>query len=240
MLWHTLFGVESDTEALVSPSHLILALGMTFMITSPLRAAWLRPVRRQAGGWLTYLPIILSTAVFLSILTFFTSYAHPVVHPGAVRSGLQGHWLDDQVAQSFGIAAMLLQSGVMMGVVLMVLRRWNWAVPFGSLAVIFGLNAAAMSVLHDEFRLILPAVMAGLLAGGVRYILKPGTGRLAAVRFFSFTTPALYYLTHFIALELTEGIWWSIHMWMGVVLLSGVVGLFLSYAIWPPAWPVEG
>ncbi|MCI0398609.1 MAG: hypothetical protein L0332_18690 [Chloroflexi bacterium] len=239
MVWHELFGVEADTEALISPSHLVLALGMTLMVTSPLRAAWLRPDRSTADGWPTYLPIVLSAAVFLSILSFFTSYAHPFVHPGATRSGLGGHGVSDEVAQSFGIAAMLLQTGVLMGLALLLLRRWQWALPFGSLTLIFGLNAAAMSALHDEFRLILPAVVAGLLADGVRYILKPGDGRVAAVRFFAFATPALYCLAYFAALELTEGIWWSIHLWLGVVVLSGVVGLFLSYLMWPPAGPVE-
>src|SRR6266702_774121 len=39
MLWHIAFGVEADVESLISPSHLVLAVGSTLMLTGPLRAA---------------------------------------------------------------------------------------------------------------------------------------------------------------------------------------------------------
>ncbi len=42
MLWHTLFGIEVNIEALLSPTHLLLALGGAFIVTGPLRAAWWR------------------------------------------------------------------------------------------------------------------------------------------------------------------------------------------------------
>ena len=38
--WHTLFGIESDTEALLSPPHLLLATGAGLMVATPLRSAW--------------------------------------------------------------------------------------------------------------------------------------------------------------------------------------------------------
>src|SRR5687767_4319612 len=38
--WHSLFGVEADQEALLSPPHLALALGGCLMVGAPLRAAW--------------------------------------------------------------------------------------------------------------------------------------------------------------------------------------------------------
>jgi hypothetical protein len=40
MVWHTLFGVEVSTAALLSPTHLLLALGGALMTSGPLRAAW--------------------------------------------------------------------------------------------------------------------------------------------------------------------------------------------------------
>ena len=41
-VWHTLFGIEEDFEALVSPTHLMLGVGMALVVTGPLRAAWRR------------------------------------------------------------------------------------------------------------------------------------------------------------------------------------------------------
>ncbi|MGH2668071.1 MAG: hypothetical protein ACRDH5_02950, partial [bacterium] len=38
LVWHEVFGFEADVEALLSPPHLALALGMGLIITGPLRA----------------------------------------------------------------------------------------------------------------------------------------------------------------------------------------------------------
>ena len=45
VIWHILLGIEVDVEALLSPTHLLLALGGTLILSGPLRAAW----RRRAG-----------------------------------------------------------------------------------------------------------------------------------------------------------------------------------------------
>src|SRR5919201_3589227 len=55
-VWHTLFGIEASTEALISPSHLVLATGIVLMVSAPLRASWGRPARSLSGA----LPAVLS------------------------------------------------------------------------------------------------------------------------------------------------------------------------------------
>src|SRR5580704_15516383 len=42
LAWHTLFGIEEDIEALLSPTHLILATSAALILTGPLRSAALR------------------------------------------------------------------------------------------------------------------------------------------------------------------------------------------------------
>ncbi|MBI5563663.1 MAG: hypothetical protein HY870_02135, partial [Chloroflexi bacterium] len=76
LVWHTLFGIEQNVEALLSPTHLLLALAGMLIVSGPLRAAWRRvdtPARRLTDQ----LPMILSAALLLSFLTFFTQIAHP-------------------------------------------------------------------------------------------------------------------------------------------------------------------
>jgi hypothetical protein len=46
-LWHTAFGFEVGLEALVSPSHLALAVGGVLMISGPLRAT---PTSQHSAG----------------------------------------------------------------------------------------------------------------------------------------------------------------------------------------------
>src|SRR5215469_12842855 len=48
LIWHTLFGIEVDVQALLSPTHLILATGLFLMITGPLRAGWQRHREERA------------------------------------------------------------------------------------------------------------------------------------------------------------------------------------------------
>src|SRR5260221_1511315 len=86
MIWHILFGVEASTEALLSPTHLLLAFGITLVVGGPLRAAWHRADRAE-GNWLlrllTAIPPLLSLAFTWSLLTFMTQFIHPMVNPWA-------------------------------------------------------------------------------------------------------------------------------------------------------------
>src|SRR5579884_1464970 len=77
MVWHILFGFEVGIDPLLSPTHLLLALGGILIISGPLRSCWQRTTREQ--GWSMLWPAILSLTAILAIFTFFTSFAHPVV-----------------------------------------------------------------------------------------------------------------------------------------------------------------
>jgi Tol biopolymer transport system component len=80
MIWHTLFGIEGGTEALMSPTHIMLAIGMALISTGPLRAAW---HRAESRGWWALGPSLIGASLFLLLGAFFTSYAHPFVVPTA-------------------------------------------------------------------------------------------------------------------------------------------------------------
>src|SRR5215467_6911843 len=84
LAWHLLFGIERSVEALLSPTHLGLALGGGLVATGPLRAAWHRRDGAEAGSWGHLGPAILSLTLTLSLLTFFTEYASPFVNPWPV------------------------------------------------------------------------------------------------------------------------------------------------------------
>jgi len=88
LLWHLLFGIEVSVEALLSPTHLLLATGGVLMISGPLRAAWQRLPGRASFTWRTGLPALLSLTLVLSLLAFFTQFAHPFVD----------NWLRHEVA----------------------------------------------------------------------------------------------------------------------------------------------
>ncbi len=79
LLWHELFGFEHDLEALLSPSHLVLALSGALMVAGPFRSAWHRPDVQSPPSLGTQWPMLVSMALLLSLFTFFTQFAHPLV-----------------------------------------------------------------------------------------------------------------------------------------------------------------
>jgi hypothetical protein len=62
--------------------------------------------------------------------------------------------------------------------------------------------------------------------------------RRRELRVFAFVAPASLFAVYFLALGATEGLSWSIHLWMGATLQAEAVGLLLSYMLVPP--PTQG
>ncbi len=141
------------------------------------------------------------------------------------------------LTEELGIASILLQAGLLTGLILLALRRWQ--LPPGSLTLIFTLNAILMSFLRDQFQLIPAALGAGLIGDLFLWRLKPSATRSSALRLVAFAMPAIFYGCYFLALRLTQGLAWTIALWMGSIVLAGIVGLLLSYLLLPPSAPAE-
>ena len=238
MLWHEILGIEEDFEALYSPSHLLLGVGAMLILSGTFRATWQRVNTDAMSSLRDQLPTLLSLTATLSILTFFTQDLHwTLAYPGAgMRPSLGSEFYFVQIS---GFGGILLQTALMMGIVLIAVRRWQLAP--GALTVIIGLNAIGMGFQDDIYRLdlVLAAILAGILADILIYRLKPGMQRVGELRVFALTVPVTFYLLHFLTLTLTEGLWWSVHLWTGAVFLAGIVGFLLSFLLAPPAIPSE-
>jgi hypothetical protein len=75
--WHSRYGIESDINALISPSHVWLALAGALVFSGPLISIAARYGSRS-GGWRITGPAILSAAALLTLIGFFTQYAQPI------------------------------------------------------------------------------------------------------------------------------------------------------------------
>lgn len=134
--------------------------------------------------------------------------------------------------RALGVASILLQATVLMGIVLTVVKRWS--LPFGALTFIMGLNGALMTVFHDHYQFVLTALGAGLIADVLLWQLKPSETQPKQFHVFGFATPVVFYSLYFLTLQLTQGIEWTIHLWMGAIFLAGVAGLFASFLAMAP------
>lgn len=234
MIWHTLLGIEVSTEALLSPTHLTLALGIALLSTGPLRAAW-RGLKTRNPGWMSLFPAFISLVLVYSMFNFFTQYAHPFVDlaGGAFRDNGLYFNSADRTLVSVGVASILLQTALMMGFVLLALRRWH--LPFGALTLLFTVNAALVVVFRDNYRLIPVALLTGLVADGLGLVLfSPNRESVGRLRLFAFLVPVVMYGLYFLEFALVGQVFWSAPLWGGSIFLAGVTGLVVSYLVFQP------
>jgi hypothetical protein len=218
LIWHTLFGIERSIEALLSPTHLMLITGGVLLVSGPLRAAWRRPADRLS--WPRGLPALLTMLYILAALTFITQYLYPL--------GLD--WLYRSV--TLDIASALTFTAILMGGLLLLLGRWR--LPFGWVTLLLGGVALAMSALNDTRQSIWLALIVGLMADTLYALLRPTRARAARLRLFAFAVPATLFAGFFFVLNLYGLLDWVIHLWAGVIFLTGAVGALLSFLLVPP------
>lgn len=231
LIWHTLFGIEKDFDALVSPTHLLLGLGMALVAAAPLAAAWQRP---GSSGWRALTPALLSSTLLLSIFTFFMMFSHLLM---SIIGGRAHPHFNQEIGQVAGVVSLMLTANLLLGVIFILLRR----LPPGTVTLIWGANALAMAIVDwdSPFASVLLGAMLVAVIGcdwllGWAQRRWPQTGRL---RIFAFVAPLLLFGAYFGALLLTEGSHWTIHLIGGAIFLPAVAGLLLSYVAWPPAVP---
>jgi hypothetical protein len=94
--------------------------------------------------------------------------------------------------------------------------------------------------MRDQPGLIPVAVVAGLAADGLLRGLKPSASRVRALRLFAAGVPLIWYGVYFLALHLTHGVWWSVHVWAGTIAVAGLAGWLVSSLVVPPPVPAAG
>jgi hypothetical protein len=246
VLWHSLFGIEANLGALISPTHLFLTVGMILIRVGPIRAAckWpnARPVRR---GWVGLGPAIMSLAYLLAQLTFATQFASPLgfswagapFQPGAggalVGPGSVTKWID--VVQALGVAGIMLHTALVMGVVLLAVRQWGAILPFGCFTVILAIDGFLMTTMRDSWLAASPSALvagmglAGLLSDCLLKVLRPTAARPYAVAGFSFSVPVLVHGLYFAVVATSSSVWWSLPVWLGAIVIAGMIGFMLGY-----------
>jgi hypothetical protein len=254
LIWHELFGIETNVEALLSPSHLQLAVGLALIVSGPFRARWRRG--DMTPGWKEQVPMLLSLTYLLSVLTFILQFAYPLERPWAaagnrpiaasfpVAAADPPLTLADSgvstadLTQVIGVTGMLVTTTLLLGLMLVVVYRWGARLLAGGLTLMVGLNALAMGIMRDEFRLVLAIALGGLASDLLLKVLRPSGECPLRFRWFAVAVPLLLWGCYFAALALTGGIWWTIHLWAGSLMLAGITGWLLSYAFVPP--PTRG
>lgn len=218
VLWHQAFGAESGIEALVSPTHLLLATGAVLFFSSPLRAAWIRGVdtslRRQ-------LPMLFSASFVTISIAAFAMYGNPLIDPVATGELDPGH----------GVLSIVMFTVLLVGLSLSLVGRFRLAP--GAFVFLFGFIALPFSYLAG-LQSFLPAMLAaGLIADGFNTAFHPRPEARLQFRGFAVVITLALFGGYFITHELIWGIAWSTHIWAGAIFASMLVGILVSYLVNP-------
>jgi hypothetical protein len=146
-VWHTIFGIESDIDALLSPTHLLMAASMLAVFTTPLRA------RSGLDGRVT-------TSVTFSTLgvAFFSLWGWSLTW-GLSGTGVPTTRPTAQLAQAAGLAGPLLVTAILLGGATVLLRRGRPAP--GALTAVVLLAPVAINGVNEfeTVQLLLPFVL---------------------------------------------------------------------------------
>ena len=233
LIWHEIFGTEVDVEALLSPSHLVLAFSGWLIVSSPFREAWSDESVPYGRSPRAIFSLFISVIAMLSVLTFFLQFVHPIPTfyffsgRGPAPETL-GWW----ALQELGIVSILLNSALIAGFVFFIMKRWR--LPLGSYTSILAINGFAMGFVSDTgISIQYLATMAVIAYAGAGLIIDilvfavSGKQANQIPRVFAFSVPAVISASVLGTFAIIEGLWWSIHLWLGVIFMSGIGGIFL-------------
>jgi hypothetical protein len=135
-------------------------------------------------------------------------------------------WREDFIRQGFGAAGILIGATVLAGAFVYLRRRYG-RLPFGAYAVVVGVPLAMATVMNDEYRLLPGIAIAALAAEALVWRWPAGASRVGDA-LVAFLVPAVVFALYFATIALTDGLGWTVPLWLGAIFTAGIIGLFLD------------
>jgi len=236
LLWHQLLGVEEGVDALLSPSHQALGLGIFFVASGPIRSVL---ADRTSTTLARQLPLALGLATWLILVHFGTAYAFD---PAAGRTDapppiapFDAHYFTalsiGYYKISIGVLIVIFQSTLMAGFALWAVSKLR--LRFGMLSVFYLIGNVPAAAAFTNFTPLLAVTIAQSIAAGLvadvliaRY--DPQPDRPCAFRWFALAVPMTYTGVYLIATFASDRMWWDWNEALGAWLWAGLVGFALS------------
>jgi hypothetical protein len=234
MIWHTIFGIEVNIAALLSPSHLMLLIGGVLVVTSPLRSAWSR--LPHAPKFLEFLPALVSSMSALATVAFFNMHLWGLGRLPDAKEWM--YFVNNDVLISV-LAGTLFTNAILMSAVLLLVRRW--VTPFGSFTIMLGATALGMGLLRGRVDSAFgAALLTGLILDGLVQWLRPSAARVWQLRSFAALAPLTIWGIHYLRTAFFRGgINLEVEFWTGLLVMTMLSGLALSVLVVPPSVPAH-
>lgn len=223
LAWHVAFGLEADTEALLSPTHLGLGVAAALIGSGPVRAAWMRAeVRPGTATWREHGAAVLAVVAIAGLAAFAL---HPVnLFVDAWPRWPYGRFDETWYAPNIGIGGAIVPTLIVMVPLLELVRRWP-TLPIGTATLLVGGTMSGLTFLHDGQAIVGAPILGGVLVDLALLVLPPrrfGHWPLASL------TPALIFVAYFVVVSRTGPLAWTAHLIGGTIVIASLTGLALA------------
>lgn len=231
LLWHETFGIEVAIDALVSPSHLVLAAGGALVLSTGARTGRLR--QAATGRW--DVPALVSVVLTTAIAAFFLIYVSAFAGSAAaqdflpVAHGEPGHE-EQELPVMLGLAGYVVTT-ILLAVPLLYLLASGSRVPLATVTALVG-SLAWLSTGFVDFP---AAAVGGAIGATVGAVLADAARALLPGPVVARWLPAvlsgiiaLVWIGHLAGVAVADGVRWPVALWAGALLLT--TGLAASLA----------
>lgn len=233
LVWHTLFGEETNVARVIAPFHILLFLGAVLLIAAPLRSAWYAPFAYPRKiTFVRLFPVVLAIALLTAAASFMLQWISPFMEWTASTPRSLDIVPPDGAAglQTIMAARIVLANVVFVTPILLVMRRWS--LPFGTATTSFGVAALAMSAL-TSFDLVTTCLAAVLGGAATDLVIRATERRPVAAGMFAVAliAPAACWPLYFLLLREAYGADWPVDFYLGVSSAAALIGLVLAFFV---------
>ena len=229
LIWHEVFGIEANVEALLSPTHLLLLGGGAVALSAPLRTM-LRTAAVEVSRK-EFAPALLSLTLLTAMGAFFVSYLSPfsTTAVGFANASTHTHDLSHltrslaaELRQNWTLGSIFVTTFVLLVPALLVRRRWK--TPLGTFVFLYTF-LMLMQVGVNGFKQW-PLIAVGLVTGTVVDI---SIQRRLPEWLFGGLIPFTAWTTYFIVFEVQHGVGWSPELWAGITVMASLFGMIIGW-----------
>jgi hypothetical protein len=238
LIWHQVFGIEVDIEALLSPTHLVLLGGGLLMACGPIASTMRREGTNQQPTWSSTGAVVGSVAFMLCVLQFFLMYLSPYdygkYNDDFVVAGQQSRWLANQVLVD-GIGSALVFSLVVAIGLNFVIRTVK--IPRGAFLLMLLFPAVLQTLLtsfETAHRLLGPA-LAAVIAELTWPWLRARRSNAALIIGWVAVLTLITNYGILLGTAIVEQLSWTVHLWTGLPFLAALFAALVTAVTQIPA-----
>jgi hypothetical protein len=224
LVWHEIFGIEANVEALLSPTHLLLLAGGAIALSAPLR-------RMLGSNSIVvsnkeFLPALLSLTLLTAVGAFFLGYLSPFGTTAVEYPNATTHTHDlsritpaigAELRENWALGSIFVTTMVLVFPALLVSHRWKTS--RGTFVFLYTFLMLLQTGL-GEFKQW-PLITVGVVVG---VVVDTSIERELPAWLLGALVPICAWSTYFLVFDLQTGVGWSPELWAGVTLMTGLLG----------------